>query len=102
MEKKDFEEKTGKTFLVELDENHTVELKLIAVDPLKPKQGIPDLKGGIKIRKEPFSLVFLGPGDQRLADNSYTMSVDGWDDQLIFISGFQEDKEGIRYDSVFN
>ena len=102
MEKKDFEGKIGKTFMVKIAENQTVDLELITVDPLKKKQGIPEIEGGIKIREESFSLVFLGSNDERLADNSYTMSVEGWEDQLIFISGFQEDEKGIHYDSVFN
>lgn len=103
MEKKDFEGKIGKTFLIKLAGGLTAELKLKSVDPLKKAEGVPELEGGFKPRELPFSLVFTGLDEQHLPDNTYTMSVEDWEDQLIFISAFKDDGEGnIHYDSVFN
>lgn len=96
MEKKDFEGKIGKTFKFKLGKNQTVEMKLTAVDPLKKVEGVPD------VRQEPFSLVFVGSEEEHLPDNTYTMAVEGWKDQSIFISAYKQDEKGIHYDSVFN
>ncbi|MBU0969735.1 MAG: hypothetical protein KKC20_03770 [Proteobacteria bacterium] len=97
MEKNDFEARIGKAFTVTHSDGESVELKLLAVEPGVPVQGIPDT------RQEPFSLVFLGPEDCHLPDNSYHFSSDdGFDNALIFISAFKsETGKGIYYDSVF-
>ncbi len=96
MEKKDFEGKVGSVFKAKTHSNETVELRLKSIDPLKRVEGVPNA------RKEPFSLVFVGPKDQHLQDNSYQFTVEGWEDKTIFISAFKEDIEGIHYDAVFN
>lgn len=96
MEKKDFESKLGQTFTAKLEGGKTVDLILKAVDPLKKIEGFD------KARKEPFSLVFSGPVDFHLPDNSYFFSVEGVEDQLISISAYKQEEDGIYYDSVFN
>jgi len=102
MEKKDFEGKIGKTFSVKLAGGSTADLKLKSVDPLKKAEGVPELEG-FKPREAPFSLVFTGSDEKHLPDNTYTMSVEDWEDQQIFISAFKDDEAGnIHYDSVFN
>ncbi len=103
MEKKDFEEKIGKIFSVKLSGGLAADLKLKSVDSLKKAEGIPELEGGLKLREAPFSLVFTGSDEQHLPDNTYTMSIEDWENQLIFISAFKDDGDGnIHYDSVFN
>ncbi len=96
MNKKEFESKLGEIFEIKLENEQTIELKLTTVDSLNKAESPHNL------RKDPFSLVFIGPKEIRLPDNSYWMSVEGHDKQLIFISGFKKDNEGIHYDSIFN
>lgn len=102
MEKTDFESKIGKAFTVQLAGEKRVELTLVSVDPLKKIEGVPEMEGGLKAREQPFSLVFSGPEEWHLSDNSYIMKTEGWEDQQIFISAFKSDGKGnIHYDSVF-
>lgn len=96
MEKKDFESKLDQTFTARLGDGKTVELKLEAVNPLRK------LEGFDKARKEPFSLIFSGPASLHLPDNSYKLSLEGVEDQLISISAFKQAGDSIYYDSVFN
>ena len=95
MEKKDFEAVIGKRFTVKSG-SEVVELSLVSVDPLKRIEGLEN------VREEPFSLVFKGPGDAHLEDNSYEMSVEGGRDKVIFISAHRKDNQHIYYDAVFN
>lgn len=98
MEKKDFEEKIGKAFSVSF-EGDIVKLTLKKVEPLKKAEGAEHVKN---LRQDPFSLVFVGPEDVHLPDNTYTMSADGWEDKQIFISAFKQEKDaGLFYDAVF-
>ena len=54
------------------------------------------------LREEPFSLIFVGPEDAYLSDNTYDMAVKGGEKEAIFISAFKSEKEkGIFYDAVF-
>ncbi len=105
MEKEDFDGKIGETFAVLLEEDQrtplkSLDLKLQAVDPLKKKEGADHVPN---LRKTPFSLIFVGPEESHLPDDSYKMSVKGWEDQIIFISAFKLEKgKGIFYDAVFN
>ncbi len=105
MEKKDFKDKLGKKFTLKLSEQQSVELELSSVESLEKPKGTPDQLPGENVpqpRTEPFSLVFIGPNDHHLPDNTYTMGVEGGEEQQIFISAFKEDDKGIHYDSVFN
>jgi len=105
MEKKEFEGKIGATFSVLLEEDQRtplkgLDLKLDTVDPLKKIEGADHVAN---LREEPFSLVFVGPEEHHLPDDSYTMSIEGWENQIIFISAFKQEKgKGIFYDAVFN
>jgi len=102
MEKSAFEGKIGKVFTVQVNGGNTVELTLSSVDPIKKIKGIPETKNGVKSREQPFCLVFKGPKEHLLPDNTYTMTTEGWEGQMIFISAFKDDGEGmIHYDSVF-
>lgn len=102
MEKKDFEGKIGTEFSVKLNAKVTLKLKLTEVSALKKVEGVPKMKGFPAPREEPFSLVFVGPEDDLLADRCYSFSAEGCKDQEIFISAFQHDDQGIHYDAVFN
>ena len=95
MEKKDFESSIGKAFTLKAGAEE-IALKLVSVDPLKKVEGFEDA------RDEPFSLVFAGPEDRHLPDDSYEMSVEGHEKKLIFISAHKKDDQHIYYDSVFN
>jgi hypothetical protein len=96
MEKKDFESKLGEVFKAKLEDGQIVELKLTAVDPRKKNDDFNTA------REEPFSLVFVGPKESFLPDNSYLMSVEGFEEKNIFISAFKQEEEVIYYDSTFN
>ena len=95
MEKKEFEAAIGKAFTVKAGENE-IALKLVSVDPLKKVEGIDNA------REEPFSLVFTGPEDSHLSDDSYEMAIEGHGEKIIFISAHKKDDKHIFYDSVFN
>lgn len=95
MEKNDFERSIGKAFTLKAG-GEEISLKLVCVDPLKKVEGFEDA------RDEPFSLVFAGPEDRHLPDDSYEMSVEGHGEKLIFISAHKKDDQHIYYDSVFN
>ena len=97
MEKEDFKAKIGSKFTAILDNDEKVDLKLTEVVDLKKSEGAPP-----ELRAEPFMLIFVGPGDAHLSDNTYTFSIDGGDGAPIFISAHKKDDAGIHYDAVFN
>ncbi len=91
MGKKDFERKLDEVFNFKLSDQ-----KSVAVDPRIKVNGVDN------IRKEPFSLVFIGSNELHLTENSYWISVEGYPKQIIFMSVFKRDIEEIHYDSIFN
>ncbi len=95
MEKKEFEAAIGKAFTVTVG-GKEIPLNLVSVDPLKKTEGFEDA------REEPFSLVFTGPEELHLQDDSYEMSIEGHGEKVIFISAHKKDHQHIYYDSVFN
>ena len=96
MEQNDFKKHIGKTFKVAWGHDSHVELKLVAVEPL------PTAKTDTTRERKPFELRFLGPVHHHLPDNSYTMRIKGVEDQLIFISAFEQNDDGIHYQAIFN
>ena len=97
MEKNDFKAKIGSRFTVILDDGKKVDMELKEILDLKKPEGAPP-----EIRQEPFMLIFVGPNDIHLPDNTYTFSIEGIGEKPIFISAHKKGDAGIHYDAVFN
>lgn len=87
----DFAENLNTSFRLHLDDAKLVEVKLVEVSEL--------LESRSQVR---FSLVFRGPLDVPLSQQSCVMSHDRLGDFEPFLVPIARDEEGFLYEAVFN
>ncbi len=81
------------SFTCALDET-SLELVLVEVVALPPKESE-------EVRREPFSLLFLGPAEPVLAQQTVPLKHDQLGELLIFLVPLGPKGEGMQYEAVF-
>ena len=90
-----FRSHLNEPFQIRLDETRPFELILSQVTGLKPVHASP--------RKDPFSILFLGPKAPILPQRTYLMTHPSFGDFDIFIVPVGPDRAGkMQYEAVFN
>ncbi len=90
----DFSKCLHQKFLVHVAEQEPLETELIEVRGLVPPDDDPD-------RRQPFSLIFLGPAEVRLQQGTFTVENQTLGKLDIFLVTLGPGKEGMRYESIF-
>ena len=91
----DFEKCLNTNFRVELTSPHPIDVKLIAVTPRKSG---PSEQAGM----ERFSVVFAGPNDVFLPQNTYRLTHPEMGEFEVFLVAIKQEAEGFRYEAVYN
>ena len=91
----DFEKHVNTNFRIELDSHGPVELKLIAVIP---RVSEPTEQAGM----ERFSVVFSGPADVFLPQQTYDMAHPEMGEFAVFLAAIAREADGFRYEAVYN
>ncbi|MFY9556232.1 MAG: hypothetical protein WAV47_16085 [Blastocatellia bacterium] len=78
-------------FLMHYGDSQTAELELISVTDV-----------GSSPRQIQFSLVFLGPVNAPIEQNTYKLDHDRLGALDLFLVPIGRDKEGVRYEAIFN
>jgi len=101
-----FSEHIGETFRITLESADAINLELIEVSAL-PERTFQPKKWGraseIKIRPDPFSMVFRGPKDFFLEQRMYTLEHEVMGTlEGLFLVPIDEDERGFYYEVIFN
>jgi len=91
----DFEKHVNTNFRIELESPQPVELKLIAV---MPRVSGPTEQAGM----ERFSVVFSGPADVFLPQQTYRMAHPEMGEFEVFLAAIAREADGFRYEAVYN
>ncbi len=94
----DFSPLLNQTFRIRVSTEESTELELIEVTELGPASD----KGGDPTKRQPFSIIFRGPQDLVLPQNIYEIEHQQLGTLGLFIVPISPDKEGMRYEAVFN
>jgi len=78
-------------FLMHYGESHTAELELISVTDV-----------GSSPKQAQFSLKFVGPGDGPAAQGIFRLDHEALGALDLFLVPIARDKDGLRYEAVFN
>jgi hypothetical protein len=91
-----FSELLGSTFRVHLDGSEQFDVELISATALGGSAGeeLPD-------SRQPFSIVFRGPGDVLLPQRIYRTEHDQIGSFELFIVPIGPDEKGLRYEAIF-
>jgi hypothetical protein len=88
-----FSDKVGHAFFVEMPDVPAVELKLTEVTPLQNYRKAP---------REPFSLMFTGPGGLILPQRRYALRHAALGPQWMFLVPVAGNKDKVTYQAIFN
>lgn len=91
----DFAAVLNTVFRVNAETPRPVELKLVEVNHRESDAN--EEKG-----MERFSLVFAGPNDMFLPQQTYPLINDGMGELALFLVPIARDSDGFRYEAVFN
>ena len=94
-----FSEYLNTKFWISLETANALEVELVAVNELKHSSSV---KEPASAKRERFSLIFRGPKDTPLKQDSYTMKHHNLGTLLIFLVPMGSDKKGtgLRYEAV--
>ena len=97
--KAQFSEYLNTTFWISLGTWNTLELELVAVNELKQSAAA---KEPTKAKRESFSLIFKGPKNTPLKQDTYTIKHHNLGTLMIFLVPMGKDKSGTyeRYEAV--
>ncbi len=84
----------GDSFRLPLNADQSLSLTLIEVTPLKAYEGLP--------RQDPMALLFRGPCDVVLPQNTYNLEHERLGTVTLFLVPIIPDAEGPRYEAVIN
>jgi hypothetical protein len=93
-----FEDKIGHTFRIEAEADHTIDTRLVDAKVLTNKTA--DGAPRVSVR-DPFSLLFQGPGTPRLAQQIYRVSHDTLGAHDIFLVPVGVRDGGLLYEAIF-
>ncbi len=88
-----FSDKVGHAFVVDMPDVPAVELKLTEVTPLQNHRKAP---------REPFSLMFTGPGNLILPQRRYALRHATLGPQWMFLVPVAGTQEKLTYQAIFN
>ena len=91
----DFAKHVNTNFRIELESLPSVELKLIAVTP---RASEPHEQAGM----ERFSVLFSGPGDVFVPQQTYRVTHPEMGELEIFLVPLGKESDGFRYEAVYN
>lgn len=87
----------GSQFRLDFDSGETVMLTLTRVDKLMDKNAHP------RMTRDTFALIFTGPLDQFLQQNTYAMQHEVLGAPIVlFIVPVAKNDDGFQYEAVFN
>ena len=86
----------GSKFRVHLDASDPLEVELISATGLGGSAGEEP-----PVRRQPFSLVFRGPGDILLPQRIYPMEHEQIGSFDLFLVPIGPDEKGLRYEAIF-
>lgn len=91
-----FSEHLGGTFRIRPDDSEAVDVELISATGLGGSAGEepPD-------RRQPFSIIFRGPGDILLPQRTYRMEHDQIGSFALFLVPIGPDEKGLKYEAIF-
>ena len=91
-----FSEHLGSTFRIYPDSSNPLEVELISATGLgeRPDRESPG-------RRQPFSIVFRGPGDVLLPQRIYRIEHDHIGTFELFLVPIGPDGKGLRYEAIF-
>lgn len=89
-----FSEHLGGTFNIRPDDTGQVDVELISATGLGGSTGE-------EMPRQPFSIVFRGPGDVLLPQRIYRMQHDKIGSFELFLVPIGPDEKGLRYEAVF-
>ncbi len=94
-----FADHVGERFRIVLDQENTLEAELIEAKALKSNatEEDPDY-----IRRDPFSLLFRGPKDFYLPQQTYRLEHPTVGTVELFLVPIQPDRHGSQFEAVFN
>ena len=89
-----FSERLCETFRIYPDASNPLEVELISATALgeRPEEGR---------HRQPFSIVFRGPGDILLPQHIYRMEHPEIGDFELFLVPIGPDEKGLRYEAIF-
>ncbi len=91
----DFAKHVNTNFRIELESLPSVELKLITVTP---RASEPHEQAGM----ERFSVLFSGPGDVFVPQQTYRLTHPEMGELEIFLVPIGKESDGFRYEAVYN
>jgi hypothetical protein len=91
-----FAEQIGKTFRLEPADGPVLDLVLVEARNLSPRPGDPGP------RRDPFSLLFLGPKAPVLPQRIYALENEAIGRLEIFLVPIGADADGVKYEAIFN
>ena len=91
-----FKEQLGKTFRLLTPDGPALDLVLVEARNLSLRQG------GTGPRREPFSLVFLGPARPVLPQRIYPLENEALGRLEVFLVPIGADAGGVKYEAIFN
>jgi hypothetical protein len=91
-----FAEQIGKTFRLEPADGPVLDLVLVEARSLSLHPGAPGP------RRDPFSLVFLGPKVPVLPQRIYPLENEAFGRLEIFLVPIGADADGVKYEAIFN
>ena len=94
-----FSPHVGEIFTLCADAQLELELELISAEAIASGGRGPTKSGDTR---EPFSLLFKGPGEQPLAQRIYEFRHDRMGTLNIFIVPVGRDERGMLYEAIFN
>ena len=89
-----FSQHVGSTFNVHPDDSGRVDVELISATGLGGSTGE-------EMPRQPFSLVFCGPGDVLFPQRIYKMEHEEIGTFELFIVPIGSDEKGLRYEAIF-
>ena len=92
--KDDFSKHLNRRFLIHVHEQDPLETELVEVRGLVAPDDDPD-------RRQPFSLIFLGPAEVALEQGIFTVENENLGKLDIFLVTLGPDEEGMRHESIF-
>lgn len=90
----DFSKCLNQEFLIQVSGREPLQTELIEVRGLAPPDDDPD-------RRQPFSLIFLGPEDAPLKQGIFTVENETLGKLGIFLVTLGPDRDGMRHECVF-
>jgi hypothetical protein len=89
-----FEPLVGSSFWAEFPNGAKVELRLVSVGKVMESQLA-------RVKRQPFSLFFLGPKTYHLKQQTYRLAHDSFPTFELFLVPVSEKAEGYEYEAVF-